>query len=819
MPELHANIINSLAKVIDSTQSGYAPRDLQSRRGNEVRSQNLTLNVVSTKNNQLLLEEPLSGKKLLINKNAVQGIGDKQLVRGDSLVLISSNNKFASFVVEKNAQQNPHTLSGQHLQNVSHSLSLRWPDVPVNIIKKTQPAILNQVQFPSNTQQATALANAITAIASKTGQPILTLNTTASVTFTDASQNSINGSKSAANGIRLNIDINNGKSITLIIPLKTSLSQAAVGELTSKLLSNQAVNLSLDINSKNKFLSAISSNSSRGQKPEQISASAIKEINRALLSSLPSIKQKISPLVVSPHSPNLQSGIAIAPTPQNLQALGTAIKQQLTEGVNKEALASTVVLLGQNSQSSSKIQLSLIDKPLTLRIPSTHLADAKIDDKTLASDLSKKVNTQASQFVRSASSPSLNNSILRNSGDAPNAEKSILGKTQQSQNTANVNDSGPANIHSRTVSDASNLKTQTASSLQNKLIEILTKQGNSEGAVLTKLDNLKAAIYSEMNQALPRAESMSKALPALLTQLNALAKGAGPELKLLITQVGAQIKNYLPAVESAAGNIPAEFADTLDEIAISPSRQSIRDLLTAAALPNINGAPVQAIAGVNSQSGLVNGLVAMLQASLQAKLIAQQPQLLSSLLQSSQFTQMLPKLMGLSKNAGAQSKILQDLNKLDPRGNLIGDLNKVLSSHSLHKLTASESALQNQDSFYYTLPNMFSPQSKDIEIVIKREQQAQQNKENNVQQAWQLSMKLDIGKSGEVLAKVKLLKENVDLNLYASNQALKEKILDNLPYLNRRLESLGLSVKPQCYLGKIPSTLHKTDYQVVQTYV
>jgi hypothetical protein len=37
--------------------------------------------------------------------------------------------------------------------------------------------------------------------------------------------------------------------------------------------------------------------------------------------------------------------------------------------------------------------------------------------------------------------------------------------------------------------------------------------------------------------------------------------------------------------------------------------------------------------------------------------------------------------------------------------------------------------------------------------------------------------------------------------------------------LNRRLESLGLSVKPQCYLGKIPNTLHKTDYQVVQTYV
>jgi hypothetical protein len=82
-----------------------------------------------------------------------------------------------------------------------------------------------------------------------------------------------------------------------------------------------------------------------------------------------------------------------------------------------------------------------------------------------------------------------------------------------------------------------------------------------------------------------------------------------------------------------------------------------------------------------------------------------------------------------------------------------------------------------------------------------------------------LSMKLDIGNSGEVLAKVKLLNKNIDLNLYASNQPLKEKILDYLPYLNRRLDALGFAVKPQCFLGKIPTTLHKSDYQVVQTYV
>jgi hypothetical protein len=30
---------------------------------------------------------------------------------------------------------------------------------------------------------------------------------------------------------------------------------------------------------------------------------------------------------------------------------------------------------------------------------------------------------------------------------------------------------------------------------------------------------------------------------------------------------------------------------------------------------------------------------------------------------------------------------------------------------------------------------------------------------------------------------------------------------------------LGLMVNPKCYVGKIPNTLHKTDYQLVQAYV
>lgn len=817
MQNVHANIINSLAKVIESAQPGYPPKSLLSGTPIEAQSHSLTLTVLSAKNDHILLEEQISGKKLLIDKSALQGTNNTQLVRGDSLVLVTSNNKFATFIVQKNSQQNPNKLNGQPLQNVSHSLSLQWPDIPVNVIKKTQPLILNQLQLATNTQQAKNLANSIISIASKTGQPIVALSTTGSAVFIGKNHNIIDETKSVATGLRLNIDVSHRQSLALTIGLTSKLPLEVVTELKNKLSNKQTLNISLDVNSNSQVLTNIKST---GQNPINISALAIKEINNALRAQFQQIKQRLTPLVLSPQSTNLQMGIAIAPTEQNLHDLGPVIKQQITQGISKYALQNTRVLLGQSPQNHNKIQISLIDKPVTIAILNSQLAEAKFNDSAFSSNSARKVNTEASVFIRSGTAMFNEGATNKHNGGLTSVGKFTSDGFQQSQDNAKLSTEIPVNKRAlATAEQVGAANHQPSKALHNKLIEMLTQQGNSMSATTIKVANLQSAIYREMNQLLGHAENMGKALPSLLSELKTIEKGAGPELKHLIAQVSVQIKNHLPARESVAGLIPLEFADTLKEIGLSPDNRQIKEILTTPTFPNINAAPIQAISGVNTQSGLINGLITMLQASLQAKLISQQPQLLSALLQSTLFTQMIPKIIGHSKMKGTPSKILQDLNKLDPKSNLIGGLNKVLSNHSLHKLIASESTLQNQDSFYYTLPNMFSPQHKDIEIVIKREQLAQREKDQKIQQAWQLSMKLDIGDSGEVLAKVKLLNENLDLNLYASNQKLKEKILDNLPFLNRRLVSLGLSVKPQCFLGKIPNTLHKTAYQVVQTYV
>jgi hypothetical protein len=66
---------------------------------------------------------------------------------------------------------------------------------------------------------------------------------------------------------------------------------------------------------------------------------------------------------------------------------------------------------------------------------------------------------------------------------------------------------------------------------------------------------------------------------------------------------------------------------------------------------------------------------------------------------------------------------------------------------------------------------------------------------------------------------VKLIEEKLDLHIYASNEALKTNIVNMLPHLEKRLEHLGLRMNHKCFLGKIPETLHKTNFQMVQAYV
>lgn len=828
MANIQTNTPTSLAKVAVAAQSAYVSRDLPARSGESRQYQAVTLDIIAVKSNHLLVQERQSGQKLLLDQSALQSSANTSFAKGDSLVLLSMNQKTITFVLEKSVPQSPHSLTAVTLKKVANSLSATWPDIPANTFKQKSPVILSQVNIAINTQQANTLAAAIVSLASATGQPTLKVNTTAESYLVKSTivqpnaaltrQTPLALSDSRANTLSLMVNTQANNYLRLDIPLNAklsgnspALSTSTIAQLKELGSANQKLNIQFDVSSKRTLIVDITSTAS----PKvQLSASALKDVNQLLLGQFNNMKQVLANLVVTPQSHNLTKGIVLEANTANLQGLGPSMKQHLTRGVSMSALQNANILVSQHQQKAHQIEVSLLAKPTLVKLDNAQLEVFNV--KLGAAQQAARSVTSVESLAQSTKSE---NVYSKNPTAALLDMRHKIDKSS-SKLDINVHKNDTLNSASSNASNAPTLAIQgkLTQLLKDQLSAILAAKELDTGAAAGKLSVLQASIYSELNQLLPKAHTMSESLPSLLKQLHLLGKGATGDLKMFLQQLIQQVNEHIPTTDGAEHAAGIDVMDEAQELIFSQSARSIKDMLSASMLPNVSNSAVQALGAIGSQGGLINGLVAMLQASLQAKLLSQQPQLLSALLQSSALAKRMPTAAASNKTNNGQAKLLQDLSTLDPKGNLIGELNKVLSGHSLHKMSGAEASLQQNDSFYYVLPNLFSPQHKDIEIVIKREHSSN-NKEQQNQQSWQLSMKLDIGKRGEILAKVKLAGNTLDLNMYASSSTLKETIVNYLPQLNTRLTSLGLLVKPQCFLGKIPDTLHKTNFQAVQTYV
>jgi hypothetical protein len=241
----------------------------------------------------------------------------------------------------------------------------------------------------------------------------------------------------------------------------------------------------------------------------------------------------------------------------------------------------------------------------------------------------------------------------------------------------------------------------------------------------------------------------------------------------------------------------------------------IRQLISA---PALTLSAMQLVAPPASQ-GLLGGLVALVQISLASRLLRNQPSQLDGI------TQTLGSLIAGRNKAPSSTQTargLADFFQMEQKHQLLKEIGRLLSGHQANKLTSAEQAIQGQDSFYYTLPSAFDDKLKDIELLIRRESEAQQeqSKDETEVRSWHLTMKLSVGEQGELLTKAKLRPDHLEIDFYASNESTKEQVFNFLPLLKKRFESLGIEVaKSQCQLGKIPSTLQQRPYQVFETRV
>jgi len=263
--------------------------------------------------------------------------------------------------------------------------------------------------------------------------------------------------------------------------------------------------------------------------------------------------------------------------------------------------------------------------------------------------------------------------------------------------------------------------------------------------------------------------------------------------KQLVEQVLQQIKQALPQGKEQDVN-------------------QIKQLLTT---PALNLSTLQMINPTSSQ-GFMSGLVTLLQMSLSARLIRHQ----SSRAEHITAT-LINVLSGTSKvKPSLTSKTMGEMSQLEQKHQLMKEIGRLLSGHQTNKLSNAEQMIQGQETFYYNLPSALGGTFKDIELLIKREENNKEEDPSPDEQSnktWQLTMKLAVGELGELLTKAKLRSDTLEINFYASNETVKIQVMNFLPLLRRKLDSLGIEVsKSQCQLGKIPDTLQQRPYHMFQ---
>ncbi|GAA6184074.1 flagellar hook-length control protein FliK [Aliiglaciecola sp. NS0011-25] len=348
-----------------------------------------------------------------------------------------------------------------------------------------------------------------------------------------------------------------------------------------------------------------------------------------------------------------------------------------------------------------------------------------------------------------------------------------------------------ANLNQLTPKEAAAKAIQSDNTTIEKNLQTLTQ----------KLDSIPAAqkqqvleqISDLMRRVLPQAASPSETLQNIEMALRDPILAKSPETKALAEAILKQLQQGTPQGKEA-------------------DAENIKQLITQAPL---NLSPIQLTQAISSQ-GIVAGLMTMLQISLASRLNRNQPQ------NSEKIAQIVSSIISSSGKAAAPQtqRSLNDLNQMEQKHQLLKQLGRMFAQHQSSKLSNAEQALQGQETFYYVLPSGVGEQKKDIELLIKREPEkhASAEKQHNKSAIWHLTMKMDIGEIGQILTKAKLQQDELELDLYTSNEAVKELVYNYLPLFKKRLKSLGIEVaKAQCQLGKIPEHLHTRPYQIFQT--
>lgn len=507
--------------------------------------------------------------------------------------------------------------------------------------------------------------------------------------------------------------------------------------------------------------------------------------------------------------------------------ISKALADVLAGSSGKEISLSNALLKGVEArivQGANQLSISLRNSntSVTLNHKQASLLlkeSSGLEVKQSSSDGTSSARNSDNRSVNSrlGNNASINSSILQSS--APNSQHAMY---QQLNLIANKSPSNEIYSPSAIIANAK------ANNLNNKAInkgdnnDFVTTTKSSQQPTISEQANSTQTVSSQsilkqLSSQLTQAQFSQKTASDMQLHISQLAKQILPKTQAQ-TQVFSDLINTLSDLRDVSAPLKTVLNSVKDSILKSDNQMGLNDHASLKQLlsSTINPAPLNALAS-NAQTGFLNALVTLLQVALASRLQKQSNDYASKVQQA--IPDIVKKLIpNISPSQGA--RLAQEFNQFDSKHLLSTDIAKLLANHQQHKLTSLDSSIQGQDSLYYSLPNIFNKQGKDIELLIKHEyQQKDEDKEHSdAEKQWALTMKFEIGEKGELLAKTKLKGSQIDLQIYTSNELLKGEVLTHLPLLKTRLANLGIELlNRQCQLGKIPDSLNERHFQVYQT--
>jgi len=741
----------------------------------------------------ITLTNPQNRQSVQLPANLLVNLGN--IKAGQSFELVSIANKPNTYALIPVVMTNRKNVSVNQQSQLLASTNISVNDNQLNTLVGKASAS-SDISFAG--KPVINIAGRITAISANQ----VTLSLTVAGSNLPPQQAQITLTQAQVSSLRVNKNVSIAVDISAAQAKILSLSVANVQNTLSANKPSTTINLSSQLAKLNNtalpnklvstsILQQLSTRSPAANSPlNNRQSNAISGVNQAII---PLTDAKLSDLP-KPLLTSLQNAIA---------KVNTTAATQVSLVVEGTGNANTLKLsiLGNINKSSIALNANQIRTLLAV-------TDGKARGNTNLIDAAKSqlANTQTSARlgVNQAVSPSVVNPQTELSGtnaaknaaiNAPNFKTNLLLEQLTRFISSSAQGSQSSNAQNSTL--LTQLLSQLPTTKLTAAIEKLTNTGTTQKTnPATTIDALKAQVQALSKTTLAQSASQTQTLANIINALNAEADIAelSPETQTLLRN----IREQLPSASTIQPSIDA---------------RAIQQLVGAP----LNNAPLNSLSPM-AASSFLSGLVTLLQVNLASKLQRQSNKQASKV--QDQIPDIIKSIVPNIKSTQS-AKLLQDFRQFDAKHTLSAEVAKMLFSHQHHKLKSIESSLHGQDQLYYALPNVFNKNADDIELLVKREtRQDNSEKGSDGGSSWYLTMKLDVGPLGQILAKTQLRDDEIKLQLYTSTTDLKNKALAMLPYLQRRLSVLGIDLtEKSCQLGKIPKQLKSEHYQVFETQV